>query len=81
MEEVIANPQWTKSMTLKVISMDELVVHRRCILYATTGTVGEAMIKVLGRQNATFDAGVWCLVHHAKDAEPGQTSVMVKLPA
>lgn len=80
LENVLKNPQWTGGMALKAIPTDELVVHRRCIIYATSGLDGQGMIKALGRQNATLDVGVWHLVHHVKDAGHGQSSVMVELP-
>ena len=80
LEETVTNPQWTEGMILKVISTDELVVHRRCIIYATTGLDGQGMVKALGRQNGTLDVGVWRLLHHVKDAGHGQSSVMVELP-
>lgn len=80
LEVFVSGSSWPGGVTFKVLPMEKLVVHRRCIIYATTGLDGKGMVKALGRQNGTLDVGLWEVVNHVKDAGHGQSSVMVELP-
>lgn len=48
---------------------------RKCIIYATTRDEHD---KGLGKQNGTFNVGLWHLMNHLKDARHGQSCVMVE---